>query len=41
MEICNGVHPTLTVRDEQDFAACHLVGLAGAGGATPSERRSS
>jgi len=26
MEICNGVHPALTVRTEQDFAACHLIG---------------
>ena len=25
MEICNGEQPFLTVRDEQDFAACHLV----------------
>ncbi|MGJ4994360.1 dipeptide ABC transporter ATP-binding protein [Bradyrhizobium sp. HKCCYLS3077] len=25
MEICHGEQPFLTVRDEQDFAACHLV----------------
>ena len=25
MDICNGEQPFLTVRDEQDFAACHLV----------------
>ncbi len=33
MDICSGVHPVLTVRNEQDFAACHLIGNAS------SERR--
>ncbi len=37
MEICNGVHPTLTVRDEQDFAACHLVGRTAPGGTASTE----
>lgn len=41
MEVCNGVHPVLTVRENQDFAACHLASgaasrtLAAAEGASP------
>lgn len=36
MEICNGEQPFLTVRDEQDFAACHLVART----MSPAERAS-
>lgn len=40
MNICSDVHPTLTVRDEQDFAACHLVVRAASGDLASTEGRS-
>lgn len=39
MEICNSVHPALTVRDDQDFAACHLVVRTASGELASAEGR--